>query len=340
MDRVMGRETELADALARSEELSRLLAHSAHRFESLFYGLPVACVTMDLDGQVVEWNQAAEELYGYSAHEVLGKEITFMVPPQARVAMRKRFAAFAAAGGRRPSEEMELVRKDGESIWVLASTMPLMDSRNQLVGIIASSNDITQRKAAERRLVESNVLLEQHKRELEEANQKLETLALTDGLTGLYNRRAFLGSLHKAFAAAERSGRSASLILLDIDHFKAYNDEFGHPEGDAVLEAVAKLLTGNLRRSDFVARYGGEEFVVVLPDTPALHAMSVAEGIRSAIERGPWFNRQVTASLGVTSMSLDTSSGEELVEEADIALYKAKAAGRNQVRLWSAEQAA
>jgi len=166
--------------------------------------------------------------------------------------------------------------------------------------------------------------------QLARQNARLAELATTDELTGVKNRRRFREDLDLLFAQADRLASSLSLIMLDIDHFKQFNDTFGHPAGDQVLREVGSTLKTILRGHDVVARYGGEEFVVLLPATEIDEAMEVAERLRSAIAEHPWPNRKVTASLGVATSDADTPDAATLVDHADRALYHSKQSGRNQ----------
>ncbi|MFT4769091.1 MAG: diguanylate cyclase (GGDEF)-like protein [Glaciecola sp.] len=157
-------------------------------------------------------------------------------------------------------------------------------------------------------------------------------LARTDGLTGLLNRRAFDSELDIAVARAERYQRDLSLIAVDIDNFKALNDNYGHPAGDAVLRAVARVMTETARRIDVINRIGGDEFALILQDTPASAALRLAERLRHAISNAGTDSIAFTASFGVSS-SQDVAPGSEaLLQSADEALYAAKDAGRNCVR--------
>jgi diguanylate cyclase (GGDEF)-like protein len=119
--------------------------------------------------------------------------------------------------------------------------------------------------------------------------------------------------------------------VIDIDHFKTFNDRFGHPAGDRVLRRVAHLLRGALRRTDFLARFGGEEFVAVLPGTDLGGAVEVAEWLRRAVADGPWVGRGVTVSIGAATLGPEPARPGRLIRAADRALYRAKAAGRNRV---------
>jgi diguanylate cyclase (GGDEF)-like protein len=159
--------------------------------------------------------------------------------------------------------------------------------------------------------------------------------ASTDALTGLANRRALDDALTRMVAQALRSGTPLAAIGIDLDHFKAINDELGHETGDEVLEAVAEVLRENTRTSDFVGRWGGEEFCVLAPDTPAEGARKLAESLRAAIAQisVPGVRRTLTASFGIAVCPEHATSAELLLRQADRALYAAKHAGRDRVVL-------
>ncbi|HZV82617.1 MAG TPA: diguanylate cyclase [Geobacteraceae bacterium] len=172
--------------------------------------------------------------------------------------------------------------------------------------------------------------------ELKQSNEMLKQLSNTDPLTKLYNRRYMLDMLEKEIQRAKRKGTRLSLILMDIDHFKKVNDLYGHQSGDQVLVTVAKLAAADLRGYDFTARYGGEEFVIALPETGHDDALMIAERVRHRIElhnfSGMLGTLRVTISMGVATCPTDfIGSIDDLIREADTALYRAKAAGRNRV---------
>jgi diguanylate cyclase (GGDEF)-like protein len=164
---------------------------------------------------------------------------------------------------------------------------------------------------------------------LERQNERLEELAATDELTGLSNRRGYLRALEVGSGLAGRRGLPLSLVLLDVDHFKSFNDEFGHPAGDEVLREVGAVLKGHCREHDTAARHGGEEFAVVLLGSGPADAAAVAERLRAAVAGRRWRRRPVTVSCGAASLAPGLSDPDGLVDRADRALYASKRRGRN-----------
>ncbi len=179
--------------------------------------------------------------------------------------------------------------------------------------------------------------LQTYARELERRNQELKDSAERDALTGLFNRRYFLRALEVETARSTRHGHRFSLILLDVDHFKHYNDTHGHPAGDELLRRLSAVLGSVQREETVCARYGGEEFVMLLPETGRDGVRVHAERLRRAVEELPLPGSEtqplgrITISLGVACFPEDGSDAETLVRVADEALYRAKGAGRNQV---------
>jgi len=195
-------------------------------------------------------------------------------------------------------------------------------------------------KKATAELIAANERLSGMATELSEANRRLEDLATVDAMTGLRNFRYFQAFLDREVRRSLRTGSPISLLMIDVDHFKSYNDAYGHPAGDDVLRQVAKMLKSRLRGIDLPARYGGEEFAVVLLDTPKDRAIGVAEELRATIEHTPIPNEEtqpggkLTISVGVATSPSDSRSVEDLVKCADEALYEAKRGGRNRVASW------
>ena len=203
----------------------------------------------------------------------------------------------------------------------------LLDQRSDLVG-------------AQRELLkqsEQHAVLTRSISELERKNEELFAATLTDPLTGIGNRRGFDLTLHREHERALRENQPLSIIMIDIDFFKSYNDDFGHVEGDQVLIEVARILRLSVRAPEYLARYGGEEFVIILPASAIQASELAAERIRAAVENNMWTHRSITISLGVAT----TVGGEDLgalVKLADVALYQAKVNGRNRINRMDTNQ--
>lgn len=334
---------ELSIAKMRLESNNQLLEQASRRFQDLFEGVPVACFTTDQDGRIFEWNQACKILYEKDAYEVLGQIIWEVIsPPEDQEKYIKMHEKVFSGMAVETYERVDL-RGDGNKRNVLSQMIPIRGHNKKVVGSIVASMDITERKQMEDQLereiirafdysvqVELNQHeLEHQKKELEEKNFLLSNLAVTDGLTGLVNHRSFYDHLEQEVKRFFRYHSELSLIILDIDNFKQWNDQFGHLEGDKILEGVARILRETARDNDIVARYGGEEFAVILQETSHEGALILAERIRNAIEEEPWRYGTVTISLGVATMDNSMKTTTDFVNAADQALYYSKKHGKN-----------
>jgi diguanylate cyclase (GGDEF)-like protein/PAS domain S-box-containing protein len=284
------------------------------RFAELFENLPIACFTFDAEGILHEWNHSAEQLYGYPKQEVLFRSMFEKVFTGDAAERMQPLMQMVLNGSVLQGIESRDYDATGKVIYVMCSAFPLRTPTGEIVGGIVAVVDVSDR-----------VEYEQH----------LESLARTDGLTGIANHRAFQEFLQQHFYEASRYHQPLALALIDVDYFKQFNDTFGHQAGDEVLKRVARILRENVRQADFVARYGGEEFAIVFPSTDIASAVQVAERLRQAIGEAEWEHRPVTASFGVASLQLGMKAPQELIEAADHALYQAKAAGRNRVCLFN-----
>jgi diguanylate cyclase (GGDEF)-like protein len=207
-----------------------------------------------------------------------------------------------------------------------AVRVPETDAVGELRALARSFNHMAER------LDESYQELERRHRELTRANEVLEQLSATDGLTQLYNHRHFQAQFLREAKRAERTGGPLCLLLVDVDDFKLLNDRLGHSAGDRVLHEIARAMQHQIRETDYLARYGGEEFVLLLPQTAVEGGLALAEKVRGAIEAlevpviGPEGRVQVTVSIG---LALYARGPEATFDAADRALYEAKAAGKN-----------
>ena len=236
-----------------------------------------------------------------------------------------------------------LVTSNGEALGTICviDTKPRDITQDQLDALQVLSREVMGQFELRRSIVilEQSMLkqenyidqLQEYQRELEKVRAELENQSLTDPLTGVNNRRALDTRLEEEFLRAKRYKVACSLILIDIDFFKQYNDTFGHTAGDEALIAVAALLKEDVRIHDLVARYGGEEFAIILPNTDIKGAMVMGERFRRSIQRASWKHKQLTISVGVASLHEGTQKPTDLLRESDMALYNAKQAGRNLV---------
>ncbi|HET7716387.1 MAG TPA: diguanylate cyclase [Bauldia sp.] len=301
--------------------------HEANRrlLAEALAGMADALVMYDREDRLVMCNQRYREMFAKTAHlrvpgarfrDILRASIETgeqggVAPEDVEAWIDKTCASLHVAG------ETNIQLGDGR--WFHTRVRPTPDG-----GSLSVISDVTSTRLAEEKLAE--------------LNRRLTALARLDGLTGLVNRRGFEETLVKEFGRSTRTGMPLSLVLIDVDHFKAFNDTYGHPAGDACLKAIARTLEASLRRpGDVAARYGGEELVAILPRTDAQGAEELGEAIRIAI-RNLAIPHTATAP-GVVSVSIGvaTRAGhgdgqpEEFVRRADKALYAAKAAGRDRV---------
>ena len=179
------------------------------------------------------------------------------------------------------------------------------------------------------RLREGRLELDRTHETLRKKNQELELLSTTDSLTGLSNHRSLMQRLNDEEARFAKERRKFSVLVGDVDHFKQYNDAFGHPAGDEVLKSIAEVMRSSTRKVDCCARYGGEEFVIVLPDTVITEALEVAEHIRARVAAKKFNGRKITLSIGVATFPEDAKDAEAIIAVADEALYQAKREGRD-----------
>jgi diguanylate cyclase (GGDEF)-like protein/PAS domain S-box-containing protein len=312
----------LVRQLQRGQRMAAALVEKEAHFRLLAEGSSDMVTQIGLDERLRYVSPSSVRVVGWRANQLMGTNALAGIHEEDRPQVR----AIVDAMKRGEKEEARItyrnVHRQNAEVW-LESTMRVTRKDNGNVdGVVAISRDITEQKKLE---------------------TKLETLAIEDGLTGLANRRRFDERLNEEWARAYRDRSSLALLMIDVDHFKFYNDEYGHPAGDACLRVVAKLIAAEMQRAgDLAARYGGEEFAMLLPNTDAAGCARIGERIRKSIREAGLVhstNRAsgcVTASLGGAACrpALERTAGVgTLVEAADQALYAAKDAGRDRLMM-------
>jgi diguanylate cyclase (GGDEF)-like protein/PAS domain S-box-containing protein len=311
---VMAESRRLQKSLQTSEAYFRLLAETSRD----------VIVLTDLEGGRRYVSPAAAELLGWSSEELLGGSYRDLVHPD-DLGEWKNLLAECRTGDSGKILQYRCLKKDGSYLWMESNLRLYNDpTTGKPFGFVNVVRDISERKAAEE--------------DLEKAFRLVESLASLDGLTEIANRRRLDQVLEHEWRLAIRTSADISLLLIDVDHFKPYNDIYGHLAGDDCLRRLAKVILEMVARpSDLVARYGGEEFAVVLPNTPQVGALQVAERIRTAVQQlnmphegNP--HRVVTVSIGCATQTPQTDSKlDGLIDAADHALYRAKKMGRNAI---------
>jgi diguanylate cyclase (GGDEF)-like protein/PAS domain S-box-containing protein len=299
-------------------------------FRMALEAAPMAIILTDTDGKITFVNSQAIRLFDYARDKLINKSIEILVPDKARrkhVGLRNHFAENPISRPMGENRDLLARRRDGAIFPAEIGLNPVQ--RDGKTYVICSISDLTDRKQAEEKILE-------FAERLEEENTSLSILAATDALTELQNRRSLLAILNKLLKRGTVDATPLSLVMLDIDHFKKFNDTYGHLAGDEILRTFSQLLKTRARHSDIVGRYGGEEFMLILPDTDHQGAIALAEEIRQTIEGYNWPYHKVTASLGIASTASqkdDKRSYAEisanLIEQADQALYHSKRTGRN-----------
>jgi diguanylate cyclase (GGDEF)-like protein/hemerythrin-like metal-binding protein/PAS domain S-box-containing protein len=315
------------------KEIEELLQENKKKFETIATSSASWEAWFDEKGIMVWTNDLVQMITGLTVEESYNKEDimkSILISDEKEVLDDKFKAVMEAKQG--GSSEARITTKDGSCKWILINWRAVINENGHFKGYRTSVVDITDKKRAE---IAAKELSEQLKKEKEVAERN----SLTDGMTGLANRRYLDEQIMLEYFRMKRTGEKLSIIMLDVDFFKLYNDAYGHLQGDECLKMVAKVLKTTIKRAtDIAARYGGEEFVVLLPDTDEIGAIKVAETIRANVEAMKMEHKDskisdvVTVSIGVATFDKHSLvAPENLVQKADEALYEAKNSGRNKV---------
>jgi diguanylate cyclase (GGDEF)-like protein/PAS domain S-box-containing protein len=280
-----------------------------------------AIITKAPDGTITSWNRGAEQLYGYSADEALGRHSGFTETGD-RAGEWQKLLQTVFSGESIEGFETQRVRKDGSVIAVSLTVSPVTDANGRIVSAAIIARDTTDRVRYE---------------------ERLRHIADHDQLTGLFNRRRFDEQLKRELARAGRYAENSAVLSIDIDNFKGINDSAGHAAGDAVLCHVARVLAERSRATDVVARLGGDEFAVLLSAVGAKDARTAAEHLLAEIRSSPATYGakpfRISASIGVATFESDDATAGEILVNADLAMYAAKTGGRDRVVVYTPSEA-
>jgi diguanylate cyclase (GGDEF)-like protein/PAS domain S-box-containing protein len=325
------------NALREKQELIESIAATS---PTIFYIFDLATQ------QIVYANRQLTTLLGYEPDQVseTGSDpLPRLIYPEDLDIIFNRYQSYSLLkDGEILEIEFRCLTSAGELRWMYARDVVFKrDTEAQPTQILVNMLDVTEKKLLDDQIEnqvleiqDTNLALEIQTNALEEANAQLESLAFTDGLTGIANHRSFQEELAKSFELARRKKSKLSLLLIDVDRFKQYNDTYGHPSGDIVLKRVAAVIREACPTGCLPARYGGEEFGVICPKFSPSEVLDLAEKIRCSIEQTPWPEHGVTVSIGAVSMSDDVQTPSDLVTVSDNALYSSKASGRNCVTFY------
>jgi diguanylate cyclase (GGDEF)-like protein/PAS domain S-box-containing protein len=316
LEQVLNEKDKATAGLRASEELFRAFMNAS----------PFLSYIKDAAGRLLFYNRSFAQRFGVSEYAWLGRTDEQLWSRKLTKSVRTHDLE-VMAGGRMVETEEHIRAADGTISSLRSFKFPCHDSAGNmlLAGVAVDISAEVAHKAE----------LERYHRDLEEANDQLRKLAVTDELTGLRNRRSFEERLVMEFSMARRRKRELSVLLIDVDNFKLINDRWGHAAGDEVLRRLGMVLRTTVRLPDLPARYGGEEFVVLLPESGEESAMGLARRVMQRVASELWENESVTISVGMAAMNESLENGFQLVELADEALYAAKRAGKNRVMVHS-----
>ena len=313
-DRKISVLTDVTQSIKAQEQLEE----SEERLKTILSATPVPIVIYNSHGSTEYVNPAFVNVFGWSIDELGGKRIPFVPDDQKQITSEKLKELFDS--GEKVQFETKRLTKQGSCVNVIVSTSCIKDLKGTILKLVVILTDITDQKQA--------------KKELKLLNLKLKYEATHDPLTGAPNRRAILDKLTNELDRAKRKNSKLSIGLCDIDNFKHINDKYGHQVGDDVLCCLIKTIQSVLRPYDLVGRYGGEEFLLVVPESVGSAEEGIYERVRAKIADNKMLTRSgevgITISIGVTNTSGHETS-DAILAAADIALYKAKNNGRNQL---------
>lgn len=307
------------------------------RVRSAFDTLAEGLLVLDTEERIALANQAFADIVGEPVDQLQGRRIGgFPWKSSVDQSILETFPWNEAikCGSRQMGDILDLETDESTSRTFKVNVSPIVADDGANRGVLVSFDDVTKLEEKKTELRKMLAELTQSRDQIQRQNKELHLLATQDPLTGCVNRRSLFEKFESQWKAADRYGHQLSCVMLDIDHFKSVNDQHGHSVGDLVLKRVGTELKNAVRDGDVVCRYGGEEFCILLPHLGIEDAARAAERFRIVVEALTFPNLEVTASFGVSAMSLGADHPQEMIDQADKCLYVAKRNGRNQVARW------
>jgi diguanylate cyclase (GGDEF)-like protein/PAS domain S-box-containing protein len=291
-------------------------------------------------------NPADQRIRGFASSEVIGASIqnqyTNLGKEILKAESEKRLALErSGTKGVGMKYELPMLHKNGGEIWVDIASVPIYGNDGEIHGYQSVARDISERRQHDAKLLQEHSDMENRLQAVVQEKSVLQELATLDPLTGLYNRRFLDDAIMREISRSEREEKQFAVIMLDLDHFKNVNDQYGHAAGDEVLKTLAMLMKKASRESDLICRFGGEEFVAIMPNMSAIQARDRVETWRRQLEETTVIygdsRIQITLSAGIAIFPLHGRSGEELITRADEMLYRSKQQGRNRISVMGLE---
>ncbi|ACS79293.1 sensor domain-containing diguanylate cyclase [Maridesulfovibrio salexigens] len=356
--------------LLRNSLLSKCPDCGQFRFRELFSNAASAITILNKKGEIIFANSAFATITSYDQDEIIGKLLNEILVSEGDTEGREYLHNLFCGPAGKANLSIAITDKNNDPHYIDMSVSNIAATCDTPENCICIMQDVTSEKEAEHRreelieelmevkelqednaaqlatllheLDEKNYALELEIAERKKAEQKLKeseerfkNLSITDQLTGLFNRRHMLDVAEKEIFKSRNTGHPLSIMLMDVDDFKMFNDTYGHAAGDDILEAIGKIIKNNIRATDKAFRYGGEEFMVILPETNGLEAIKVAENIRIALAEYEYHPKEgspihKTISIGVAEFTNDESL-EKVIKRADDNMYRCKIKGKNRV---------
>jgi len=312
--RMVGIHTDITEQKTKELEMKHLTQMIEQTHESI--------ISIDLDGIILSWNKGSEILFGYSVQEVVSEHISLLQYDNNLLNFSEIIKDLKLQ--RQVNKEIRLKKKGGQVIDVSLSTSVLKDENDAATGIIGYIQDITDKKRTQESILRQK--------------EELDYQAHHDYLTKLPNRILFNDRLEHCILKSKREKLKIALFFIDLDYFKEINDSYGHDAGDTVLKIVADRISNEIRKNDTLSRLGGDEFTIILDNLKHTQDISnLAQKILLSLEKPIIVDNkklQISASIGISIYPDDTESTKKMIKYADIAMYKAKAEGRNRFRYY------